>query len=263
MRFSGTTVIVTGAGSGIGRATATLFAEEGAAVAIVDWMGERAIEVADSLSAAGSRAIPVVADISRGSDVDAMVRDVEAELGPVDVLVNNAAIAEGDDLLLIDEATWAAEVEVNLTGPFLCCKRVLPGMLERRRGAIVNVASVNALGFCGHEAYSAAKAGLLSLTRSIAVRYGAYGVRANAIAPATIRTPMWDSRIEREPEVFERLARWFPLGRVGEPEDVARAALFLASKDAAWITGTMLPVDGGYSAGNALILGDALALPNP
>jgi meso-butanediol dehydrogenase/(S,S)-butanediol dehydrogenase/diacetyl reductase len=109
---------------------------------------------------------------------------------------------------------------------------------------------VNALAYYGNEAYSAAKAGIISLTRSLAVRYGPLGIRANAIAPGTLRTPAWEERRQKDPDVFERLAKWYPVGRVGEPEDVVGAALFLASDEAAWISGAVLPVDGGLTAGN-------------
>lgn len=122
-------------------------------------------------------------------------------------------------------------------------------MLARRHGVFVNIASVNALLGLGNDAYSAAKAGLVSLTRSVATRHGPDGIRANAICPGTVRTPIWQDVLERTPDVFERLARWYPLGRVGEPEDVARAALFLASEEASWISGAVLPVDGGLTAG--------------
>jgi len=141
-------------------------------------------------------------------------------------------------------------VNVNLKGAFLCSKAVLPAMIERRSGVIVNVSSVNGLAFFGDEAYSAAKAGMISLTQGIAVRYGRFGVRCVAVAPGTIRTPIWQDRVEKEPAIFERLAKWYPLGRVGEPEDVASAVLFLASSEASWITGTVLRVDGGLLAGS-------------
>jgi NAD(P)-dependent dehydrogenase (short-subunit alcohol dehydrogenase family) len=123
-------------------------------------------------------------------------------------------------------------------------------MLARRRGAILNIASVNGLTGIGEEAYSAAKAGMVNLTQNLAVRYGDQGIRVNCVAPGTIRTPIWGERVARDPQVFEKLAAWYPLGRVGEPEDVANAALFLCSDEAAWITGVTLPVDGGLLAGS-------------
>ena len=250
MRFHDRVVIVTGAGSGIGRVIAQRFAEEGAKVAVVDWVPDRADAVTAEIASAGGSALSVHADVSSRRDVEAMVQRVASELGPVDVLINNAAIAEGDDVLQMDEATWDRDVAVVLRSVFLCCKAVLPSMIDRRGGAIVNIASVNAITALGNEAYSAAKAGMLNLTQGIAVRYGAHGVRCNAIAPGTIRTPIWQARIDRDPVVFQRLIKWYPLGRVGEPEDIANAAMFLASNDASWITGAVLPVDGGLLAGN-------------
>ena len=132
-------------------------------------------------------------------------------------------------------------------------------MIERGSGAILNIASVNGMAFFANEAYSTAKAGMINLTRSMAVRYGRHGIRVNAIAPGTIRTPLWQERIDKEPAIFERLVRWYPLGRVGEPDDVARAAVFLASDDAAWITGEVLRVDGGLLAGNAQMARELVA----
>jgi NAD(P)-dependent dehydrogenase (short-subunit alcohol dehydrogenase family) len=123
-------------------------------------------------------------------------------------------------------------------------------MIALGGGAIVNIASVNGLTGLGEEAYSAAKAGVINLTQNMALKYGRHGVRVNVICPGTIRTPIWEPILQKDPAVFERLARWYPLGRVGAPEDVAKAALFLASDDAAWITGATLVVDGGLMAGN-------------
>jgi len=247
MRFKDRVVVVTGSGSGIGRVMAQKFAAEGAKVAVIDWKGDKAEEVAAEI---GGTAHAFRADVSKGAEVKTMVKEVVSRLGPVDVLVNNAAIADGDDVLKIDEPTWERDVSVVLKSVFLCSQAVLPSMIERRGGVIVNITSVNGLSALGNEAYSAAKAGVINLTQGIAVRYGHHGIRCNAIAPGTIRTPIWQERIDRDPVVFERLVKWYPLGRVGEPEDIANAAMFLASDDAGWITGTVLTVDGGLLAGN-------------
>ena len=251
--------MVTGAGSGIGRVIAQEFAREGARVAVVDWISDRAEAVTAEIEAAGGSALSVHADVSSRHDVDAMLEKVASALGPVDVLINNAAIAEGDNVLRMDEVTWDRDVAVVLRSVFLCCRAVLPSMIERRSGAILNISSVNAITALGNEAYSAAKAGMLNLTQGIAVRYGAHGIRCNAIAPGTIRTPIWQARIDRDPVVFERLVKWYPLGRVGEPEDIANAAMFLASDEASWITGVVLPVDGGLLAGNYRMTRELLA----
>jgi NAD(P)-dependent dehydrogenase (short-subunit alcohol dehydrogenase family) len=154
---------------------------------------------------------------------------------------------------------WDRDLAVCLKSVFLCSKELLPGMIERKGGVIVNIASVNGLAYFANEGYSAAKAGMISLTRSIAVRYGRHGIRCVAIAPGTIRTPIWQEKLDKEPEVFERLTRWYPLRRVGEPEDVAGTAVFLASDDASWITGTVVTVDGGLLAGNELMARELLA----
>jgi NAD(P)-dependent dehydrogenase (short-subunit alcohol dehydrogenase family) len=129
-------------------------------------------------------------------------------------------------------------------------------MIERRQGVILNVSSVNGMFGIGEEGYSAAKAGVLNLTQNLAMRYGKYGIRANAISPGTIRTPIWDKRLARDPNVFEELNKWYPLGRVGEVDDVVAAALFLCSDEAAWITGVNLPVDGGLTAGSYRMMED-------
>ena len=240
-RLDGKKALVTGGGSGIGRAICRRFAAEGAAVVVGDVVPERAEDVAAEI---GGQA--VVGDVTVRADVER----IAAEAGEVDVLVNNAGGGMADDILEIDEEAWDADVELNLNSTYLCSKAVLPGMIERGGGVIVNIASVNGLAFFANEPYSAAKAGVISLTRSMATRYGRHGVRCVVIAPGTIRTPLWQERVDKEPAIFERLVRWYPLRRVGEPEDVAAAAAFLATDDAAWITGEVLRVDGGLLSGN-------------
>jgi NAD(P)-dependent dehydrogenase (short-subunit alcohol dehydrogenase family) len=250
MRFQGQVAVITGGGSGLGRVLARRFAAEGASVIVADVVGHSATAVADEISEAGGRSLAHTTDVTDATDVEAMVETAREAFGPVQILVNNAARATDADFLDLSEETWEEDVAITLKGPFLCSQAVLADMTENRSGVILNIASVNALTYFGNEAYSAAKAGILSLTRSLAVRYGPFGVRVNAIAPGTLKTPAWEQRRKKDPEVLERVSRWYPLGRVGEPEDVAGAALFLASDEAAWISGAVLPVDGGLTAGN-------------
>lgn len=249
MRLEGRRALITGGGSGIGRATCELFAREGATVAVVDLREERARETAAAVARAGGTAVALVADVADGDAVSAMAAGAVGALGGVDILVNNAAFAEGDDILAIDEVTWDLNLAVVLKSVYLVSRSLLPQMLARGDGAIVNISSVNGITGVGQEAYSAGKAGVLSLTQNMALRYGRRGVRVNAVCPGTIRTPIWDPIVAHNPRIFEQLAQHYPLGRVGEPEDVARAILFLASADAAWITGQTLVVDGGITAG--------------
>ncbi len=250
MRLQKQTALVTGGGSGIGQAICRLFAAEGAQIVAVDRDLERAQTTLAQIEVAQGVGMALRADVSQPDEVQAAVQSAIERFGAVDILVNNAAISDGDDILTIDDATWDLNLAVVLKSVYLCSRALLPGMLAHGRGAIVNIASVNGLTGLGEEPYSAAKAGVINLTQNMAVRYGSQGIRANVICPGTIQTPIWQSRIERDPGIFDRLAQWYPLGRVGLPDDVAKAALFLASDDAAWITGAVLNVDGGLMAGS-------------
>ena len=248
--LSGRVALVTGATGNIGRALIRSFAAAGAAVVVTDRDEHAVPEFVGELAAAGVKALGGVVDVTDAAQVGRVVEDAGVQLGPVDVLVNNAAVAPPESFLDAPAEVWDRELDVIVKGAVHCSRAVLPGMLERRRGSIVNIASVNGLAFYGDPAYSAAKAALLSLTRSLAAMYGESGVRVNALAPGTIRGPIWDNRLARDPDTLTKLARWYPLGRIGEPEDVAEAACFLCSDRAAWISGVVLPVDGGLGAGN-------------
>lgn len=248
MRLQDRVAIVTGGGSGIGEAIALLFASEGAQLVVVDRAAERANATARQIEAMGRPVMVVTLDVTDSQAIQQMAADVHAHFGQIDILVNNAAFSLGDDILTIDEATWDLNLNVVLKSVFLCAKAVLPTMIAQRRGAIVNIASVNGMSTFGEEAYSAGKAGVINLTRNMATKYGQHNVRVNVICPGTIQTPLWQPRLEQDPQLFEKLADWYPLGRVGQPEDVAQAALYLASDAAAWVTGISLVVDGGLLA---------------
>ena len=258
MRYEDRVVVITGGGSGIGRVMAERFAAEGARVVIADLFEDRAVEAAAEIEAGGGRALALRADVTAAADVDRMVNATEEGFGPVDVLVNNAYSCDGDNVALMEDEVWERDLRGVVTSAFLCSKRVLRSMIERQAGVIVNIASVNGLAYVGNEAYSAGKAAMINLTQSIAVRYGHYGVRCVAIAPGSIATTAWQERVDREPDIFERLVKWYPLRRVGTPDDVASAALFLASDEASWITGTVLRVDGGLLAGNEIFTNELL-----
>ena len=202
------------------------------------------------ITEAGDEAIAVAMDVSKKPTVEAMVAQTLETYGQVDILVNNAARSSVDDILDFDEATWDLDLDVVLKGVFLCTQAVLPAMVAQKSGAIVNISSVNGLAGLGDLAYSAGKAGVINLTKNVAVNYGQHNIRVNAICPGSIRTPIWEPHLQVDPHIFERLVKWYPLGRIGDPEDIAKAALFLASDDAAWITGETLTVDGGLMAGS-------------
>jgi NAD(P)-dependent dehydrogenase (short-subunit alcohol dehydrogenase family) len=253
VRFANKVVLITGAGRGIGRATAERLAGEGAALAILDRDQAVASEVADALRAAGAKALALHADITDQPALEgALARALEA-FGRIDVLVNNAARTRRGNLAQTTPEDWQFELAGTLNGAFLTTHLVLPGMVAQGRGAIVNVGSVNGLLALGNPGYSAAKAGLLNFTKALATEYGPKGIRANMVSPGTVRTesPSWQQRLARDPQVFEKLARWYPVGRVGRPADIAAAIAFLAAEEAAFVNGANLVVDGGLTAGLA------------
>ena len=177
----------------------------------------------------------------------------ESLLGPIDILINNAGASSHPSLERTTPEGFAQDVHINVNGAYNCAYAVLPGMKARRAGIIVNIGSVNGLGAYGDAAYSVGKAGLISLTKSLALEFGRYNLRVNIVCPATVRTPIWDERASRNPNVLEQLARWYPLGRIVEPIEVIHAVAFLASDAASGITGVVLPVDCGLTAGNIVM----------
>lgn len=243
------TVLVTGAGRGIGAKIAERFAQAGATVLVADIDFDSAARTADGIDGAH----PLSLDVTDAAAVSESIDSIVSEHGSLDVLVNNATVCEDVPFLDLSLEHWRREIQVNLDGPFLCTQAALRPMIAQGKGSIVNVASVNALSYFGNEAYSAAKAGLLSLTRSTAVKFGPSGVRCNAVVPGTIETPVWETRLTVNPDALRSLEKWYPLRRVGTPDDVAAAVQFLASDDAAWISGIQLPIDGGLLAGNSLM----------
>lgn len=251
-------VLITGAAGGIGRALTARFAGPGTALVLLDRDAEALTDLVAGLGDAADVAAEAV-DITDADAIDRVVDQVQERWDAVDVLLNNAAYAYDDDLLATTPERWDEQIDIGLRSVYLCSRAVLPGMRRAGGGVIVSMSSVNAHQHLGNEAYSAAKAGVESLTRSIAVRHGADGVRAVALGIGTVLTPgAWEARIERDPDIVARLTRWYPAGRLGRPEDVAALAHFVASAEASWITGTTIMVDGGLTAGNRLLADDVL-----
>ncbi|MGW8374527.1 SDR family NAD(P)-dependent oxidoreductase [Streptomyces sp. ODS28] len=249
-RFEGYAALVTGAGRGIGEAVARRLADEGARVLVTDRDGERAAEAARRVREAGGTAEPLACDVADNGSVKAAVAHAVERFGGLDVLVNNAFACTPDAPLFEEERDedWLLDLDVTLTGAYRCARAALPHLAAApgARGAIVSIGSVNGLQDFGNHGYSAAKAGLGSLTRTLAGHAAERGVRVNLVAPGTVHTPGWDGR----EDALERAARHYPLGRVGRPDDIASAVAFLASADASWITGLTLPVDGGLGSAN-------------
>ena len=247
-QLTGKTVAITGAAGGIGRWLCRFFGAEGATIAALD-RSDKVNGLVDTLGKDGIAVKAAVADIASADQVKAAF----AGFGDVHLLINDAGVSRHPTLAVTDPAGWAADVAANLNGAYNCAHAVLPGMVERRAGSIVNVSSVNGLLALGDPAYSAAKAGMIAMTKAIAMEYGRYGIRANCVLPGTVRTPIWDQRKAKDPNVLKQLERWYPLGRIVEPDEVARVIAFLASDAASAVTGVALPVDCGLTAGNIVM----------
>lgn len=247
-RLSGKFAIVTGAGSGIGAATARLLATEGASIAILDCNLPHAEAEVGRISEAGAKAAAWQCDVSDSGQVKAVINDAVRKFGAPHVLFNNAGIAIRRTVGDSEPEDWDRIMEINVRGAFLCSKFCLPHF-GPEGASIIHSASVTGItGVRSRAAYSAAKGALTALTRNMAVDYADRGIRVNCICPGFVRTPLIRALLD-DPTRTERLIGMHPLGRLGEPEDIANAVLFLASSDSAWITGISLVVDGGFSAG--------------
>ena len=249
-QFDGRVAIITGAGGGIGAATAALLARAGVPVAVVDRNGVGARKIAAAIAADGGCAHAIELDITDAEAVEASTAQVEAMFGPVGILVNNAGIAERRRFLELTAAEWRQVIDVNLTGAFLCSQAVVRRMVEHGQGGvIVNVASVAGLiGVSQRTGYAASKHGMVGLTKVLALDLAEYNIRVNAVAPGSVNTPLTSGLLE-QPGARERVAKSHPLGRWAEPEEVAQLIAFLASRQAAFITGGAFPIDGGFLAG--------------
>ena len=245
-------VLITGAGSGMGRLASQVFAREGARVVLADVSQEAGEAAAADVARAGGQAIFVAADVAREQEVQTLVRRANEAFGRLDVLYNNAGIFPAEDGSVVDvaEDVWDRVMAVNLKGIYLCCKHGIPELLRAGGGSIINVASFVALVGCTvpQDAYTASKGGVIALTKSLAVQFGPKRVRTNAIAPGPIETPLLMSWLLTNPaEKKKRLDR-IPAGRFGRPEDIVNMALYLASDESAWVNGAVMVVDGGITS---------------
>ncbi len=251
MRLANKVAIITGSAGGMGQAAAMLFAQEGASVVVTDVVVDSGEETVKNIKSAGGTALFVKADVSKENEVKALVDAAIAAFGRVDILYNNAGIMPSADGSVTDlgEELWDRILDVNLKSTFLCTKYTVPHMVKQGQGSIINIASFVAFMGCTvpQDAYTASKGGLIALTKSLAVQYGRQGVRCNAICPGPIETPLLRDLWKNEEERNLRLNR-IPLGRFGEAKDIIYMALYLASDESSWTTGSWLTVDGGITS---------------
>ncbi len=247
-RLKDKVAIVTGAGSGIGRAMAKLFAEEGAKVVAADYNEETANETAQMITTAGGQAVSSKTDVSKDDQVEAMVKLAVTSFGGLDIIANNAGVAPMGDIASTTDEIWQKTIDIDLKGVFLGIRYAVPEMEKRGKGKIINTASIAGLvGFQGVSAYCAAKGGVVNLTKEAALDLASKKINVNAIAPGVIKTAM-TADILKDPKMTEGMLAQTPMGRLGEPEDIAWAAVYLASDESDFVTGHILVVDGGWIA---------------
>ncbi len=246
MRLKDRVAIVTGGGSGIGESTVLRFVDEGAKVTIVDIVPEGANRVAEAVKEKGGEAQVSIANICKKADVDEMVAATLERFGKVDILINNAGINRDSIAKKMTEEQWDQVMDVNLKGTFLCSQAAAVPMMEQNYGRIVNTASIGALGNIGQANYAASKAGVMGLTKTLALELARFNITVNCVSPGATKTPMTAAM---PPEFAEKLTKKIPLRRFAEPNELANAHLFLASEESSYITGQIIFVDGGISVG--------------
>jgi cyclopentanol dehydrogenase len=256
MRLKNKTAIITGSGTGIGRASAILFAKEGASVVICGRRKQKLKEVESAIikdlklkAKDPKRVLSVSCDISKQDDVSKLINKTIKQFNKIDILVNNAGVFGGPSVVHKHTlANWEKVININLKGMFILAKKVIPKMISNGGGSIINIASI--LGMVAipeAPAYNASKGGVIMLTKSIAVEYGRHNIRANSICPGVVRTPMTQGLLA-DKKTSSALLNLYPMGKFGKPEDIAYGCLYLASDESSWVTGTTLTIDGGYTA---------------
>lgn len=252
-QLEGKTVVITGSGGGIGRPLVRTFLDAGANVVACD----RTPDLIADLDVTHKAYF----ELTDNASIKAAAEDILSTVGVPDVLVSNAGFTRGEYFEKVTDELWHQDIEVNLMGVRHFADPIVSAMIGKGGGTQVFIASVNGLGHFGHPAYSVAKAGLIAYVRALAVEHGRRGIRANAVCPGSVRTAAWDHRIAEEPDLIDRASQYYPLRRLVTPEEVANAALFLASPLSSGITGALLPVDAGLTAGNVRFVDDIVRAP--